>query len=46
MSDYSHPGNKMFPRWEENIPSLGISAKPPIQISKQKGKNHREIKKS
>jgi len=28
MLDYSHLGNKMFPRWEENIPSLGISALP------------------
>jgi hypothetical protein len=26
--NYSHLGNEMFPHWEQNIPSLGISVLP------------------
>ena len=26
MADYSHLGNKTFPPWEQNIPSLGIKS--------------------
>ena len=26
LSDYSHAGNKTFPRWEQNIPTLGINS--------------------
>ena len=25
---YSHAGNKIFPRWEQNIPTLGINSEP------------------
>jgi hypothetical protein len=28
QSDYSHAGNKIFPRWEQNIPTLGINSEP------------------
>ena len=28
QSDYSHAGNKTFPRWEQNIPTLGINSEP------------------
>ena len=29
FADYSHAGNKTFPRWEQNIPTLGISSVQP-----------------
>jgi hypothetical protein len=28
QSEYSHAGNKTFPRWEQNIPTLGINSEP------------------
>ena len=28
QSGYSHAGNKIFPRWEQNIPTLGINSEP------------------
>jgi hypothetical protein len=28
QSEYSHAGNKIFPRWEQNIPRLGINSEP------------------
>ncbi len=28
QSDYSHAGNIIFPRWEQNIPTLGINSEP------------------
>lgn len=28
QSEYSHAGNKSFPRWEQNIPTLGINSEP------------------
>ena len=28
QSEYSHAGNKIFPRWEQNIPTLGINSEP------------------
>ena len=28
QSEYSHAGNKIFPRWEKNIPTLGINSEP------------------
>jgi hypothetical protein len=28
QSDYSQAGNKIFPRWEQNIPTLGINSEP------------------
>ena len=33
QSDYSHAGNKIFPRWEQNIPTLGINNQPEAQSS-------------
>jgi hypothetical protein len=32
-SDYSHAGNKTFPRWEQNIPTLGINSQPEAHFS-------------
>ena len=31
--NHSHPGNKTFPRWEQNIPTLGINNQPEAQSS-------------
>ena len=28
QSEYSQAGNKIFPRWEQNIPTLGINSEP------------------
>ena len=28
QSEYSHAGNKLFPSWEQNIPTLGINSEP------------------
>ena len=28
QNEYSHAGNKLFPRWEQNIPTLGINSEP------------------
>ena len=32
-TEYSHAGNKTFPRWEQNIPTLGINSQPEAQFS-------------
>ena len=32
-TDYSHAGNKTFPRWEQNIPTLGTNNQPEAQSS-------------
>jgi 16S rRNA C967 or C1407 C5-methylase (RsmB/RsmF family) len=32
-NNYSHAGNKTFPRWEQNIPTLGINNQPEAQFS-------------
>ena len=32
-AEYSHAGNKTFPRWEQNIPTLGINSQPMAQFS-------------
>jgi len=31
---YSHTGNEIFPRWEQNIPTLGINNEPGKTIVK------------
>ena len=32
-ANYSHVGNKIFPRWEQNIPTLGTNNKPEVKFS-------------
>ena len=32
-TDYSHAGNKTFPRWEQNIPTLGINSHQEAEFS-------------